>query len=195
MWGCRQAGMHGLGAVQLDREDDKLADALTPHRARPCACRYDNEWGYSNRLVDLCVLMRGLRPRVGTFGSQAAWDVLPKRDLLLNENRSGQHVQLCERDRRFSTSLRVSASNLRSVMVVRSMALLSVTKLGPHGEDGRQRVGSCMRRLRGSSDLQMIQMAKSCPLELVRFANSARVSCLHERAKVNAELVGAVRTN
>ena len=80
-------------------------------------------------------------------------------------------------------------------MVVRSMALLSVTKLGPHGEDGRQRVRSCMRRLRGSSDLQMIQMAKSCPLELVRFANSALVSCLHERAKVNAELVGAVRTN
>ena len=71
---------------------------------------------------------------------------------------------------------------------------LSVTKLGPHGEDGRQRVRSCMRRLRGSSDLQMIQIAKSCPLELVRFANSARVSCLHERAKVHAELVWAVRT-
>ena len=47
--------MHGLGAVQLDREDDKLADALTPHRAHPCACRYDNEWGYSNRLVELAM--------------------------------------------------------------------------------------------------------------------------------------------
>ena len=174
---CGRAGMHGLGAGPLNREDDKSAISRRSCRAHRFGCRYDNEWGYSNRLVDLCVLMRGLRPRVGTFGSQAAWDVLPKRDLLLNENRSGQHVQLCERDRCFSTSLRVSASNLRSAMVVRSMALLSVTKLGPHGEDGRQRVRSCMRRLRGSSDLQMIQMAKSCPLELVRFANSARVSC------------------
>ena len=47
--------MHGLGAVPLDREDDKLAAAVTSRRAHPCACRYDNEWGYSNRLVDLCV--------------------------------------------------------------------------------------------------------------------------------------------